>query len=195
MTVALGAGGLVVNNGALSAIKDVNLGDTGTTTTIASTTTTCTGTNGLQVTGAGGFHVSGGDVAMDHSVTVGASMSVTGSVLCNAVGADSVTCTSGSKVPRRIVIESVNAGRTIGFGGTDLYVLPDSVWSTSRTVTLSRTGAVNGISEMEVLNYDTVNTIHVSDNGLGTIIDLPPTVPGVPTRGRFLFFGGIWVLS
>lgn len=99
-------------------------------------------------------------------------------------------------VPRRILVESADAGRTLTVATVDAYVLPVSgVWSATRTAILSRTGAISGVSEIEVINYDTVHSIDVSDNGVGTIVTVLAASPGVPTKKRFLFLAGAWVIS
>ncbi|HEY5377892.1 MAG TPA: hypothetical protein VIK01_29625 [Polyangiaceae bacterium] len=98
--------------------------------------------------------------------------------------------------PRRILVETVDASRTLLVSATDAYVLPDSVWTSDHTIILSRSGAVDGVSELEVLNYDTARIIHVSDNGVGTLVNVAaPGFAGNVTRSKFLFFAGAWHIA
>lgn len=110
----------------------------------------------------------------------------------NDVFAHSVQCSAGCLAPRRIFAAIADSAITIGPNQLDVFLLPGSIWSASRVLTLSHAGAVDNVSEFEVINKDPVWAIDVNDNGTGIITTVPATGGGKAKVARFFFSGGIW---
>ncbi len=110
----------------------------------------------------------------------------------NDVFANSVQCNAGCKAPRRMFAAVADSAITISPDQEDVFILPGSVWTASRVLTLSHVAAVNGVSEFEVINKDPVFSIDVNDNGTGVITNVPATGGGKAKVARFFFSGGVW---
>lgn len=194
-----------VTGGTLTSSGTVTLNTNTTKSFIINQLLAGSATDGGLVSAGGtlGFRVTSGDLTVSGSSSIGGNESIAGGLVVGSnatfgagVIAPSIACVSPCRTPRRILVETTDASRTVTVGATDAYVLPTSIWTAGHTITLSRTGAVNGVSEFEVLNYDTVNTATINDNGLGTIASVAATgSPGTPVKKKFMFLAGAWVIA